>query len=91
MVITLWSHCVRTWQPHTNQESHGRLGREAARFLGELEHAAVESGHVIKTTFVRASHRRMSCAVVRGNTRVYNKAAEHIVRMGGGACLWRNA
>lgn len=68
-------------------ESYGRLGREAARFLGELGHVAAENGHITKAAFVRASHRRISCAIVRGNARVYNQAAQQIVRQGGRAYL----
>ena len=41
---------------------------------------AAESGHVSKAAFVRATHRRVSRAIVRGNAQVYNKAAEQIVR-----------
>ena len=64
-------------------ESYGRLGSEAARFLDELGHVAAESGHVSKAASVRATHRRVSCAIVRGNARVCNKAAEQIVRRSG--------
>ena len=66
-------------------ESYGQLGSEAARFLDELGHVAAESGHVCKVAFVRATHRRVSCAIVRGNARVYHKAAEQIVRQSGRA------
>ena len=66
-------------------ESYGRPGSEAAHFLDELGHVAAESGHRSKAAFVRATHRRISCAVVRGNARVYNKVAEQIVRQSGRA------
>ena len=36
----------------SNGVSYGRLGREATRFLNELGHVAVESGHVTKAAVV---------------------------------------
>ena len=68
-----------------SMELYGRLGSEAAQFLDELGHVAAESVNVSKAAFVRATHRRVSCAIVRGNARVYNKAAELIVRQSGRA------
>lgn len=65
-------------------ESFGRLGREAASFLSALGDIAAEGGRgVSKAAFIRAAHRRISVAIVRGNARVYSCAAQQLVRAGG--------
>ena len=54
-------------------ESYGRLGKEAARFLGKLGDIAALEGRMTKAAFARTAHRRISCAIVRGNASVCNK------------------
>ena len=66
-------------------ESYGRLGKEAARFLGKLGDIAALEGRVTKAAFVRTAHRRISCAIVRGNASVYGDVAARIVQAGGHA------
>ena len=66
-------------------ESYGRLGTEAARFLGKLGDIAAQEGRVTKAAFVRTAHRRISCAIVRGNALVYGDVAARIVQTGGHA------
>ena len=68
-------------------ESFGRLGTAAMRFLGRLGDIAAEEGRVSKAAFVRAAHRRISCAIVRGNARVYGNVAARLVRASGHAFL----
>ena len=50
-------------------------------------------GRVTKAAFVRAAHRRISCAIVRGNARMYSIVADQLVRASGHACVpgmnWR--
>ena len=66
-------------------ESYGRLGKEAARFLGKLGDIAAQEDRVTKAAFVRTAHRRISCAIVRGNASVYEDVAARIVQAGGHA------
>ena len=70
------------WSVPLGTELYGRPECEPTRFLGELEHVAADRGQIAKMTFKQASYRRIStdCAYVHGNARVYNKAAEQIVR-----------
>ena len=52
--------------------------------LAQLDIAAQE-GRVTKAAFVRTAHRRISCAIVRGNALVYGDVAARIVQAGGHA------
>ena len=64
-------------------ESFGRLGTAATQFLNRLGGIAAQEGRVTKAAFVRAAHRRISCAIVRGNARVYSSVAVRLVRASG--------
>ena len=52
-------------------ESVGRLGQELQRFINKLGNNVGESGGC-KRTFVRHMLESISCALARGNTRMYN-------------------
>lgn len=52
-------------------ESYGRLGLAASRFLSELGDIAAEGGQVCKESFVRGVRRELSCALCKGNGRIY--------------------
>ena len=66
-------------------ESYGRLGKEAAHFLSKLGDIAAREGRVTKAAFVRAAHRRISCAIVRGNALAYGQVAAQVVQARGHA------
>ena len=68
-------------------ESYGRLGVAASRFLSKLGDIAAAEGRVTKAAFVRAAHRRISCAIVRGNARMYSIVADQLVRASVHACV----
>ena len=52
-------------------ESVGRLGIELQRFINKLGTQVGEGGGC-KRTFVRHMQESISCALARGNTRMYN-------------------
>lgn len=54
-------------------ESFGRLGLEASRFLSDLGDVAAAGGTASKAAFVRSVRQELSCALCRGNGRMYNK------------------
>ena len=55
-------------------ESFGRLGKAAARFLSDLGEVAARDGRASKGAFVRSALATVSCALCRGNARVYRHA-----------------
>jgi hypothetical protein len=60
-------------------ESFGRLGSAASRFLSELgDLAAGEGNRVSKAAFVRGVRRELSCALCKGNARMYYKSLSRI-------------
>ena len=67
----------------TTVESFGRLGREAARFLSELGDAAAARGRVVKADFVRFAREELSCALCRGNARLYSRSLHELARVVG--------
>ena len=62
-------------------ESYGRLGRAASRFLSDLGEAAAAIGRVSKASFVRSARMEISCALCRGNGRLYSE------RLASSACV----
>ena len=48
-------------------ESHGRLGREASRFLSDLGDIAASDGRSRKAALVQSVRQELSCALCRGN------------------------
>ena len=66
-------------------ESYRRPGTEAALFLSKLGDVAAQTGRVTKAAFVRAAHHRISCAIVRGNARVYGDMAARGLQVSGHA------
>ena len=65
-------------------ESFGRLGLAASRFLSALGDVAESRGaEVSKARFVRHARQELSCALVRGNGRVYRKHAMQLARAAG--------
>ena len=59
-------------------ESFGRMGVAASRFLSELGDMAAQGGKVVKAAFVRGVRRELSCALCKGNARMYNKSLSRI-------------
>jgi hypothetical protein len=60
-------------------ESFGRMGSAASRFLSELgDLAAGEGNRVSKAAFVRGVRRELSCALCKGNARMYYKSLSRI-------------
>ena len=64
-------------------ESFGRLGRDASRFLSELGSAAEANGRVSKAAFVRSVRQELSCALCRGNSRMYSDSVFTLARAAG--------
>ena len=58
-------------------ESFGRLGKEAARFLNDL---AAADGCASKDTFVRIVRQDLSCALRKGNARMYDRSLISVAR-----------
>ena len=65
-------------------ESFGRLGLSASRFLSTLgDIAQARAADVSKARFVRHARQELSCALVRGNGRVYSKYMMQYARAAG--------
>ena len=55
------------------------MGSAASRFLSELGDLAAGGGNrVIKAAFVRGVRRELSCALCKGNARMYYKSLSRI-------------
>lgn len=52
-------------------ESYGRIGKEAARFIKELGDIVEASGRGSRAVYVRNVRAELSCALCRGNARMY--------------------
>ena len=63
-------------------ETYGRLGLSAARFLSGLGDVVAASGGS-KAAFVRFARSELSCALVRGNSLVYDAALNAVLRAAG--------
>ena len=61
-------------------ESFGRLGKEAARFLNDLGDVAAADGCASKEAFVRTVRQELSCALCRGNARMYDRSLSSVAR-----------
>ena len=59
-------------------ESFGRMGLAASRFLSELGDLAAEGTRVSKAAFVRGVRRELSCALCKGNARMYYNSMSRI-------------
>jgi hypothetical protein len=59
-------------------ESYGRMGAAASRFLSELGDLAAAGSRVSKAAFVRGVRRELSCALCKGNARMYYKSLSRI-------------
>ena len=59
-------------------ETYGRLGTVATRFLSELGDIASQGSRVSKAAFVRGVKRELSCALCKGNARLYYKRLSSI-------------
>ena len=64
-------------------ESYGRLGVDAARFLSQLGDVAAEGGRVSKALFVRSARQELSCALCRGNGRMYFRSTFEVALAAG--------
>ena len=65
-------------------EFSGRLGKEAAQFLNDLGDVAAADSCASKDTFVRIIRRELSCALCRGNARMYDRSLISVARVVGG-------
>ena len=63
-------------------ESFGWWGLEASRFLSDLGDVAAAGGTASKATFVRSARQELSCALCRGNGRMYTCFATRRLRAG---------
>jgi hypothetical protein len=61
-------------------ESFGRLGKDAARFLNDLGDVAAADGCASKEAFVRTVRQELSCALCRGNARMYDRSLISVAR-----------
>jgi hypothetical protein len=61
-------------------ESYGHLGVAASRFLSEVGELVAEGNRVSKTAFVRGVLRELSCALCRGNARMYLKSFSYVAQ-----------
>lgn len=59
-------------------ESYGRMGVAASRFLSELGDLVEAAGRVSKAAFVRTVRRELSCALCKGNARMYYNSLSRI-------------
>jgi hypothetical protein len=59
-------------------ESYGRMGVAASRFLSELGDLVAAGGRVSKAAFVRTVRRELSCALCKGNARMYYNSLSRI-------------
>jgi hypothetical protein len=65
-------------------ESYGRLGKTALAFLSELgSTAASRNGRVPKSTFVSNALKHLSCALCKGNGRMYHASMFTLARKAG--------
>ena len=71
-------------------ESYGRMGSAASRLLSELGDLAAQGSRVSKAAFVRGVRRELSCALCRGNARMYYKSLSRIA-MNVGSNYWPGA
>jgi hypothetical protein len=59
-------------------ESYGRMGFAASRFLSELGDLVEASGRVSRAVFVRNVRRELSCALCKGNARMYYNSLSRV-------------
>ena len=64
-------------------ESHGRLGPQAIALLHDLADWASASGRVSKNAFIRSAYREISSALQMGNSAMYTKCSERLLRARG--------
>ena len=64
-------------------ESHGRLGKQAVAFLHEIAEWASSGGRISKNAFLKSAYRDISCALQIGNSAMYCKSAERLIRARG--------
>ena len=64
-------------------ESYGRLGPAAMGFLSALGDVAASGGHISKSAFVAGALKELSCALQRGNGRMYGHSLFRIARASG--------
>ena len=61
-------------------ESFGRLGKDASRFLNDLGEVAASDGCASKSAFVRTVRQELSCALCKGNARMYDRSLLTLAR-----------
>ena len=61
-------------------DSFGRLGKEAARFLDDVGDVAAADSCASKDTFVRIVRQELSCALCRGDARMYDNSRISVAR-----------
>ena len=61
-------------------ESFGRLQKEAARLLNDLGDVAAADGCASKDTFARTVRQEFSCALCKGNARMYDRSIISVAR-----------
>ena len=64
-------------------ETHGRLGKQAVAFLHKLAEWASASGRISKSAFLQGAYRDLSCTLQKGNSAMYCKSAERLLRARG--------
>jgi len=65
-------------------ESYGRLGKTALAFLSDLGTAAASrNGRLSKSAFVASALKRLSCALCKGNGRMYHASMFSLARAAG--------
>jgi hypothetical protein len=68
-------------------ESYGRMGCAASRLLSELGDLVAQGSRVSKAAFVRRVRQELSCALCRGNARMYYKSLSRVA-MNIGSNYW---
>ena len=61
-------------------ESFGRLGKDASRFLNDLGEVAASDGCASKSAFMRTVRQELSCALCKGNARMYDRCLLTLAR-----------
>ena len=64
-------------------KSFGKLGKDAARFLSDLDDVATSDGCTSQFALVRTVRQELSCALCRGNARMYNQSLLALARGAG--------
>ena len=64
-------------------KSFGKLGKDAARFLSDLDDVAASHVCASKSAFVRTVRQELRCALCKGTARMYDRSMFTLARGSG--------